>query len=119
MARYVFCFEMCIPEGRGGEKGGMANFKRKHTEPLTSEIPRPQSSPGCLLCDLGHCSFACIFWSACLAVVLTEQEIDFVFQIDLWDPYFVDVHYIKCGQRNDGAPKIKWKFCRHHKRMGL
>ena len=34
-----FCLVHCIPEGRGGEKGGSTNFKRKHTEPLTQEIP--------------------------------------------------------------------------------
>ena len=34
----VICFEICTPEGRGGEKGGIANFKTKHTEPLTQEI---------------------------------------------------------------------------------
>ena len=33
-----FCFEICSPEGRGGEKGGRENFKTKHTEPLTQEI---------------------------------------------------------------------------------
>ena len=31
----LFCFEFCTAEGRGGEKGGNANFKTKHTEPLT------------------------------------------------------------------------------------
>ena len=35
----MFHFEICIPEGRGGEKGGSANFKAKHTESLTPEIP--------------------------------------------------------------------------------
>ena len=29
-----------VHEGREGEKGGNDNFKIKHTEPLTSEIPR-------------------------------------------------------------------------------
>ena len=27
-------FEICISEGKGGEKGGNANFKSEHTEPL-------------------------------------------------------------------------------------
>ena len=36
----VFCFEICTPEGRRGGRGGSANFIRKHTEPLTQEIPR-------------------------------------------------------------------------------
>ena len=35
----MFCFEICTPEGRGGERGGNANFKSKHTEPLVQEIP--------------------------------------------------------------------------------
>ena len=35
----VLYFEICTPEERGGEKGGSANFKTKHTEPLTQEIP--------------------------------------------------------------------------------
>ena len=30
-----FCFENCTQEGRRGEKGGIANFKKQHTEPLT------------------------------------------------------------------------------------
>ena len=34
-------FEICTPEGRGGEKRGNANFKIKHTEPLTQEITPP------------------------------------------------------------------------------
>ena len=36
---FVFCSEICTPKGRGGEKGGSANFKTKHTEPLTQVIP--------------------------------------------------------------------------------
>ena len=35
----MFCFEICTSEGRGGEKGGNANLKTKHTEPFTQEIP--------------------------------------------------------------------------------
>ena len=36
----MFCFEICTPEGRGGEKGGRANFKiKQYTDPLTQEIP--------------------------------------------------------------------------------
>ena len=35
----VFCFEICTPEGRGGEKRESAKFKMNHTEPLTQEIP--------------------------------------------------------------------------------
>ena len=35
----LFCFEIFTPEGKGGEKGGSANFKTKHTECLTQEIP--------------------------------------------------------------------------------
>ena len=35
----LFCFEICTAKGRGGVKGGSANFKTKHTEPLTQEIP--------------------------------------------------------------------------------
>ena len=37
----MFYLEICTPEGRwaeGEEKGGSANFKAKHTEPLTQEI---------------------------------------------------------------------------------
>ena len=26
----LFCFEICIPEGRGSEKGGNANVKTRH-----------------------------------------------------------------------------------------
>ena len=29
--RCLFCFETCITEGRGGEKGESANFKTKYT----------------------------------------------------------------------------------------
>ena len=25
--QYVLCFEICTPEGKGGEKAGSANFK--------------------------------------------------------------------------------------------
>ena len=32
---FQFCFEIFTPEGRGGGKGGSANFKTKRTEPLT------------------------------------------------------------------------------------
>ena len=35
----LFCFE-----GRGGEKGGSANFKAKHTEPFIPEYFLPVSS---------------------------------------------------------------------------
>ena len=35
----MFCFEICTSVGRGGEKGGSANFKTKHTETFTREIP--------------------------------------------------------------------------------
>ena len=38
LGQSVFCFEICTPEGRGGENGGSANFKIKHTEPLTQDI---------------------------------------------------------------------------------
>ena len=31
----LLCFEICTTEGRGGEKGGSANFEIEHTEPLT------------------------------------------------------------------------------------
>ena len=34
---WLFCFEICTPEGRGGEKGGSANFETKHTEPFIPE----------------------------------------------------------------------------------
>ena len=34
----VFWFENYTTEGRGGEKGGSANFKTKHIEPMTSQI---------------------------------------------------------------------------------
>ena len=37
----VICFEICTPEGRGGEKGGIANFKTKHTEPFTQDHLQP------------------------------------------------------------------------------
>ena len=37
----VCCSAICIWEGRGGEKGGNANFKIKHTETFTSVIPWP------------------------------------------------------------------------------
>ena len=39
MVLCMFSFEICTPEGRGGERGGSANIKTKHTEPLTQEIP--------------------------------------------------------------------------------
>ena len=36
----VVCyFEICTPKGRREEKGGNANFKTRHTETLTQEIP--------------------------------------------------------------------------------
>ena len=34
----LFCFEICSPEGSGGEKGRGANFKTTYTEPLAQEI---------------------------------------------------------------------------------
>ena len=34
----VFCFEICTPQGRGGENGGRANLRIKLTEPLSQEI---------------------------------------------------------------------------------
>ena len=37
----LFCSKYCTTEGRGGEKGGSANTKAKHTEPLTSELISP------------------------------------------------------------------------------
>ena len=42
--RFLACFEICTPEGRVGEKGGNANFKTKHTEPLTLEMLCPLQS---------------------------------------------------------------------------
>ena len=60
----LFCFEICTPVGRGKEKGGSANFKTKHTEPLTQEMPsamyvcrdrkavRKQSGPRILLGEM-------------------------------------------------------------------
>ena len=36
----VLCFGNCITEGRGGEKGGSANVKIKHTDSL-AKIPGP------------------------------------------------------------------------------
>ena len=39
----LFCYENCTTEGRGVEKGGSANLKRKHTEPLAEEIPNPRT----------------------------------------------------------------------------
>ena len=41
VVRCMFCFEICTPERRVGEKGGSANFIRKHMEPLTQEITSP------------------------------------------------------------------------------
>ena len=35
----MFRYEIFTPVGRGGEKGGIAHFKTKHTEPFTQEIP--------------------------------------------------------------------------------
>ena len=32
----LICFEIYTPEGKGGENGGSANLKTKHTESLTS-----------------------------------------------------------------------------------
>ena len=32
----IVCSDNCTTEGRGGENGGSANTKTKHTEPLTS-----------------------------------------------------------------------------------
>ena len=37
--RFSVHFEICIPEGRGGEKGGNANLKTMCTEPSTQEVP--------------------------------------------------------------------------------
>ena len=37
----LFCFENCTPEGRGGGKGGSANFKTRQTEPFILEYPAP------------------------------------------------------------------------------
>ena len=37
----MFWFYICNAEGIGGVKGGNANFKTKHTEPLTQEITSP------------------------------------------------------------------------------
>ena len=34
----MFCFQICTPEGRSGEKGGSANFKTKNTESLTQDV---------------------------------------------------------------------------------
>ena len=34
----MFHFEICTPEGRGGEKGVSANIKTKHTEHLTQGL---------------------------------------------------------------------------------
>ena len=39
--RCLFCFDTSTTEGRGGEKGGCANSRTKHTEPLTSELISP------------------------------------------------------------------------------
>ena len=55
----MFCFEICTPEGRGGEKGGNANFKTKHTEPWTQEIPSAQALLAILslvISNFVHCS---------------------------------------------------------------
>ena len=35
----MFYVAFCTPEGRGGGKGGSANFKTKHTEPKKSLQP--------------------------------------------------------------------------------
>ena len=34
----VQCFEICTPEGRGGEKGGRTNFETKHPDVLTQGL---------------------------------------------------------------------------------
>ena len=39
MVQCMFSYGICSQEERGGEKGGRANFKTKHTEPFTQEIP--------------------------------------------------------------------------------
>ena len=39
----LFCFEICPPEGRGGEKGGSVNFKTKQTESLARPHYRSQT----------------------------------------------------------------------------
>ena len=41
----LFCSENCITEGRGGEKGGSGNCKKKYTEPLTTSFPGPCMIP--------------------------------------------------------------------------
>ena len=41
----VFCFEICPTEGSWGEKEGSANFKIKHTEPLTQGLTPPLYYP--------------------------------------------------------------------------
>ena len=37
----MLCFESCITEGRAGGKGGSANSKTRHTEPVTSDLILP------------------------------------------------------------------------------
>ena len=37
----LFCFETYTTKGRGEEKGGSANCRTKHPQPLTHDIPRP------------------------------------------------------------------------------
>ena len=39
--QFVLCFEKGPTEGRGRKKGGSANSKTKHTEPMTSELILP------------------------------------------------------------------------------
>ena len=34
----LFCFEIYTLDGRGGEKGQSANFKKKQTAPLNQEV---------------------------------------------------------------------------------
>ena len=45
----LFCFETCTIEGRGGEKGGSANSRTKHTEPLTQGLISPLNMASCSL----------------------------------------------------------------------
>ena len=52
-----FCYEVFTPEGRGGEKGGSANFKTKHTEPLTQKYLDP-----CIVkSGTFHCTNECFY----------------------------------------------------------
>ena len=60
----LFCFEICTTEGRGGEKGGSANFKTKHTEHLTQGLTSaPYSGTRLIVYNTSHINNKAIYYT--------------------------------------------------------